>query len=201
MPRIGKLRQTVRDFPLHAIFPIPLTCRLHRFRVTIRAYFEVTVAGGKFCGVVRTDDTGARSTQLPKIVLCCCKYAARHVAAGACRPDPVGKRRADPSMTASAAWLRPRIHNHDRGYGFRARDCVPPRNDGGASSPHERSDMRGETIAFAGQAAALWPAHTRKFAYPLVAPVSDNVPAIKPGPARASRDRSMNGRVPFRARP
>ena len=29
-----------------------------------------------------------------------------------------------------AAWRRPGIHTPDRGYGFRARDFVAPRNDG-----------------------------------------------------------------------
>src|SRR5215217_1058949 len=30
-----------------------------------------------------------------------------------------------------ATWRRPGIHTHDGGYGFRARDFVAPRNDGG----------------------------------------------------------------------
>src|SRR3954469_8623681 len=29
-----------------------------------------------------------------------------------------------------APWRRPGIHNHDGGYGFRARCCASPRNDG-----------------------------------------------------------------------
>src|ERR1700681_2289540 len=40
-----------------------------------------------------------------------------------------------------ATWRRPGIHTHDRGYGFRARDFVAPRNDGGSEPPRAHLDL------------------------------------------------------------